>query len=228
MVDPNTGLPEAQFGFTSTGDPVSGYSVVHSHVSEGLSEVYECVLDLATRAIDASLAALLNQPCTFTLGRVPLVRNLRGVVRRVDDLGLVFGGRLSDADQRGLEGAHRAVPHPGVLRRRALGPARRGAPVNPVCVVRCALLGAVLSAGACHPNPATPVRADGPRRDRVEAQPMTNRDPSLAPPPVQPPSEPAVAHRPPAADLPVPAAAAARSEARGEGAAGRSRGWPEP
>ena len=91
MADATTVLPEVQFGFSSTGDPATVFAVVHAHVSEGLSEVYEGVLDLATVTVDAALEALLDQPCTFTMGRPPLVRSVRGVVRRVDDLGVVDG-----------------------------------------------------------------------------------------------------------------------------------------
>ncbi len=90
MADPGP-LPEVSFTFTSTGDAATTYAVVHAHVSEGLSELYEAVLDLVTSTHEPPLDALLDAPCTFAMTRAPVTRFVRGVVRRVDDLGLADG-----------------------------------------------------------------------------------------------------------------------------------------
>ncbi len=96
MVDTITGtsLSEVQFGFESPSDPDTPWRVVRMHVREGMNEVYEGVLDLATSSVDATPEPLIGQPCKLTITRAAVERRFCGIVRRAEDLGTTGGHRL--------------------------------------------------------------------------------------------------------------------------------------
>ena len=88
-------LPETSFEFVSAGDPDTHWRVSHARVSEGISEVYEAAIDLVTSDVFADPTRMVNQTCTLSVSREAHVKNLRGIVRRVEEMGTVGGRRLA-------------------------------------------------------------------------------------------------------------------------------------
>jgi len=62
----------------------SSWHVTHISLSEGISEVYTCVLDLATRDLNADVAALEGASCVLHVLRGRAVRRLCGIAFRVE------------------------------------------------------------------------------------------------------------------------------------------------
>ena len=88
-------LPEVAFEFASSGDPDAHWRVSHGRVSEGISEVYEASLDLVNSDVFADPTRMVNQTCSFAMRRADHTRYLRGLVRRVEEMGTLGGRRLA-------------------------------------------------------------------------------------------------------------------------------------
>ena len=78
-------LPEVELGFHAEG--ASGWSVIHAAVREALSEPYEASLMLAAPLSIAGPEGLVGARAVYTVGRAGHDRPLKGVIRRVEDLG---------------------------------------------------------------------------------------------------------------------------------------------
>jgi type VI secretion system secreted protein VgrG len=91
-------LREADFSvrFASSA---AAWTVVRACVTEALSELFECSLDLVTDG-DATPEALVGQGASFTVTRGEDPYGLRGVVTAVIDRGLVAGRRLAEVTVR--------------------------------------------------------------------------------------------------------------------------------
>jgi type VI secretion system secreted protein VgrG len=79
-------LPPVRYELDVSEKP-SAWHVAHLTLSEGLSEVYTCVLDLVTRDLNADLTALEGASCVLRIVRGQTVRRLCGVGFRVEWLG---------------------------------------------------------------------------------------------------------------------------------------------
>ncbi len=88
-------LPEVTLRFTSQGDPESEWRVRSFTATEGLSAVYECVIDLAHASFAANPDALLGHPAVLHVERGSLTRRFAGVVRRVEHRGTSATHRLA-------------------------------------------------------------------------------------------------------------------------------------
>jgi type VI secretion system secreted protein VgrG len=81
-------LERVQFVFESDGDPAGGWQVTRLAGHEAVAELYEHAVDLAHEDVAADADALLGQSATLTIRRGLRERLVRGVVRRVEALGL--------------------------------------------------------------------------------------------------------------------------------------------
>ncbi len=90
-------LPEAAYAFESQGDTGGAWRVRSFTATEGLSTVYECVVDLAHESLTANPDALLGRPAVLRVSREPLTRRFAGVVRRVEHRGTSATHRLARA-----------------------------------------------------------------------------------------------------------------------------------
>ena len=78
-------LPEVELGFHAEG--ASGWSMIHASVKEALSETYEASLVLAAPLSLTSPDSLVGKRAVYTVTRGFYERLLKGVVRRIEDLG---------------------------------------------------------------------------------------------------------------------------------------------
>ncbi len=85
-------LPEADYEFQGAVGPSTGWKVRSFRLHEGLSEVYEAVIDLWEDE-RSDLRGLLGRPATFTITRGSLTRRVAGVIRAAEDLGTVVRRR---------------------------------------------------------------------------------------------------------------------------------------
>jgi type VI secretion system secreted protein VgrG len=86
-------LPEVSFSFQSADG--GAWRVLQVHAREGLSELYEAVVDLATDDLSASPEGMLAQPCAVTFKRFTSSRHVCGLAARVEDLGTTDRARLA-------------------------------------------------------------------------------------------------------------------------------------
>ena len=89
-------LPEADYEFRASVGPATGWKVRSFRLHEGLSEVYEAVLDLWEDE-RSDLRSLLGRPATFTITRGALTRRVAGVIRAAEDLGTVVRRQIGRA-----------------------------------------------------------------------------------------------------------------------------------
>lgn len=87
-------LPEVEFHFETSADTGAEWRVREVRLREGISEIYECAIDLCTEDLGAEPDAMLGRTCVFTMTRESLTRRLCGIVRRVEDSGTTAGKRL--------------------------------------------------------------------------------------------------------------------------------------
>ncbi len=78
-------LSEVELAFQADG--AAGWSVVHAAVREALSETYEGNLVLSAPLSLSAPESLVGQRAVYTVSRSGHDRHLKGVVRRVEDLG---------------------------------------------------------------------------------------------------------------------------------------------
>ena len=90
-------LPEVRLDFETRAEIDAPWSVRGVWLREGLSSVYECVLDLANADLGQSPDMLLGRPAQLRIVREHVVRRVHGVVRRVEHHGNHAGGRLARA-----------------------------------------------------------------------------------------------------------------------------------
>ena len=95
MTDPSaqSPLPEATFSFALSGQSAGPWQVMAFEAQEGLSQLYECVLDLVADDPAESPDALLGQTGCFSVERGGLHNPFFGMARRVEDLGWASGKR---------------------------------------------------------------------------------------------------------------------------------------
>ncbi len=89
-----TTLPEVNFAFEVAGEGPA-WRILQLRASEGLSELYEAVVDLATDDLHATPDSMLEKLCAIGLARGGHVRRICGLVRQVDDLGSTDRARLA-------------------------------------------------------------------------------------------------------------------------------------
>ena len=85
-------LPEVSFDFTSSS---GAWRVAKVRADEALSETWEAKVDLVTDDLLDDPDAMLGQPATLSLSRSASARIFRGVVRRVEHLGMAHGRLLA-------------------------------------------------------------------------------------------------------------------------------------
>lgn len=78
-------LPEVEYSFDCARG--AGWRPLHIHVREGVSELYEASVLLATRSLSENPDDFFEQVAGIEVRREGLTRRLRGIVRRVEDLG---------------------------------------------------------------------------------------------------------------------------------------------
>lgn len=83
------GLPPVRYRFT-VGDADLGWRVRRLELREGLSDLYECVLELASEDLSADIAALDGASCVLWIERAALTRRVCGLVARVEWLGTLI------------------------------------------------------------------------------------------------------------------------------------------
>ncbi len=88
-------LPEASMRFESAGASDGDWQVRAFTAVEGLSTVYECVVDLAHESLTANPDALLGAPAVLRVSRDALTRRFAGLVRRVEHRGTSATHRLA-------------------------------------------------------------------------------------------------------------------------------------
>jgi type VI secretion system secreted protein VgrG len=79
-------LPEVGYAFTAGPFNPSNATVVHVHHREAMSELYECAVMLAV-PLQLAPDAAVTQPASLEMSRQSLVRKVKGIVRRVEDVG---------------------------------------------------------------------------------------------------------------------------------------------
>ncbi|MFO0649499.1 MAG: type VI secretion system tip protein TssI/VgrG [Polyangiales bacterium] len=87
-------LPEVSFGFDAGGDGAS-WRVLQLRAKEGLSELYEAVIDLATDDLHVTPDDLLEKAAVLSLSRMGHTRRICGLIRQVDDQGSTDRSRLA-------------------------------------------------------------------------------------------------------------------------------------
>jgi len=95
LVGQRAPLPEAAFSFDAQGEHESPWKVRHFTVTEGLSTLYECVVDLAHESVVANPDTLLGRYGLLQVSREPAWRRVFGVIRRVEHRGAVADHRLA-------------------------------------------------------------------------------------------------------------------------------------
>jgi type VI secretion system secreted protein VgrG len=85
MADP---LERVRFQFESLGDATGAWAMVRLSGQEAIGDLYEYALDLASEDLDVDGDALLGKNATLTIVRGARERKIRGVVRRVEHLGV--------------------------------------------------------------------------------------------------------------------------------------------
>src|SRR5574337_1460949 len=88
-------LPKVEYAFSSKGDESTTWRVVRLRGDEGVSELYEWVLDLANEDLGADPDAMLGKGCELTLTRESNARRVCGIVRRVEHQGSTAGHQLA-------------------------------------------------------------------------------------------------------------------------------------
>lgn len=84
-------LPHVHFYFDSPACPEAAWHVQRVHVSERLCELYEATLELTFDVFQSDVDALLGASCELRLERGGLPRRFLGLVRRVEQLGMLAG-----------------------------------------------------------------------------------------------------------------------------------------
>ena len=79
-------VPRAEVELVFEG-PGGGWRPVHVFIDEGVSRLYEASLILANRNVGASVDELFERNVSLEIQRGPVSRPLKGIVRRVEDLG---------------------------------------------------------------------------------------------------------------------------------------------
>ncbi|ATB42604.1 hypothetical protein CYFUS_008083 [Cystobacter fuscus] len=88
-------LESVRFAFSSGGDPANSWRVLTFRTSEGLSELYACVVDLASESLFADPDAMLGTSCSLAVSRDSRTRQLHGIAHRVEHLGSKDGNALA-------------------------------------------------------------------------------------------------------------------------------------
>ncbi len=89
-------LPDVELNLDVVdGSSAGGWRPVHIHTREAMSQPYACSVVLATTNLDASVDELFEKSIGVEIVRASLVRNVRGWVRRVEDLGSTGGYRFA-------------------------------------------------------------------------------------------------------------------------------------
>jgi hypothetical protein len=87
-----TPLPEVALSFEGAS---GAWRVRHLECVEGLSWLYECVVDLATDDLSENPDVLLGRPAHASVARGEALRRIHGVVRRVEHRGTTATHRLA-------------------------------------------------------------------------------------------------------------------------------------
>ena len=83
-----TSLPDVELSLDVVdGSSAGAWRPVHVHARETLSRVFECSVVLASSHLSADVDELFEKSVGVEIVRASLVRNVRGWVRRVEDLG---------------------------------------------------------------------------------------------------------------------------------------------
>ncbi len=86
--------PRAEIELNFEG-PGQGWRAVHAVIDEAMSRPYEASVVLVNRLLGAAVDELFEQRVTLEIQRGELTRRLRGVVRRVEDLGTTGSWRVA-------------------------------------------------------------------------------------------------------------------------------------
>jgi len=76
----------AEFGFEVTGQEGADLNVIHFEGREGLSELYEFEIDLASEEADHDFDAIVGSPAKLIINLPDEVRNVHGIVRRFGEV----------------------------------------------------------------------------------------------------------------------------------------------
>jgi type VI secretion system secreted protein VgrG len=87
LVGGGTPLSEVRFDFSSSATQDFPWHVRRAHVTEGLSALYEAVVDLTLDGLGIESDALLGSSCQLHLERSSMTRHVLGIARRVEYLG---------------------------------------------------------------------------------------------------------------------------------------------
>jgi type VI secretion system secreted protein VgrG len=79
-----SGLRDAEYGFTADGQDEAAWQVETFRLTERMNETYECRLQLTTEDPTATGNELLGKSCLLRIERGSQVRNVRGIVARVE------------------------------------------------------------------------------------------------------------------------------------------------
>src|SRR5262245_42351559 len=82
-------LPHVAYRF-AVADADAGWTVRRVDFQEGISELYECVVELATEDLDALIEDVDGASCALWMDRPPLTRKVCGVAARVEWLGTMI------------------------------------------------------------------------------------------------------------------------------------------
>jgi type VI secretion system secreted protein VgrG len=83
-----TPIERVDFQFESAGDTAGAWRLVRLSGQESLADLYEYSLDLASEDLDVDGDALLGKSATLSIVRGDKTRHVRGVARRVENLGV--------------------------------------------------------------------------------------------------------------------------------------------
>jgi type VI secretion system secreted protein VgrG len=92
MTDP---IPTVDYAFDVQGGPNPDWKVRRFHLTEGISQPYELVVDLLTEDTGVDPQALLGASARLDIERGDLVRHVAGVVHRVDYVGVNVDRKLA-------------------------------------------------------------------------------------------------------------------------------------
>lgn len=90
LIDGAQVLPLVRYSFEVLGVAEAGWRVRRFELSEGISEPYECVLELAGEVWTNDVASLVGASCLVKVQRDAVTRRLCGLVTRVERLGTMI------------------------------------------------------------------------------------------------------------------------------------------
>lgn len=84
-------LPEVTYSFELKDGGSALFFPTHFNLTEGLSELYQCVIELATDDLEADIEKLLGAGVELEILRDKVPRYVTGVIRRIDFVGVTHG-----------------------------------------------------------------------------------------------------------------------------------------